>query len=61
MYGDDAALYKIALMEKENINIDDLQNFLQEYYNNHQDVFSSKSNKSNFRRLVKIFDYLKYN
>lgn len=61
MYGDDAALYKIALMEKENINIDDLQNFLQEYYNNHQDVFTSKSNKSNFRRLVKIFDYLKYN
>lgn len=60
IYGDDSALYKITLIEKENIDIDDLQKFLQEYYNNHPNAFTSKY-KSDFRRLVKIFDYLKYN
>ena len=56
---EEKSLYKLALMEENNINVDDLQNFLKEYYTNHKDVFSSKY-ASDFRRLIRIYDWLKY-
>ena len=56
---DSKVLSIVPLLNEENIDIKSLGEFLKNYYTNNPDVFTS-STKSDFRRLVKIYDWLKY-
>lgn len=62
LYGKEKALEYIAMLPKEKINIERLNKFLIEFYRDNLDIFKSGSTntKTNFRRLIKIFDWLKY-
>ncbi|BDR70901.1 hypothetical protein K144313037_23130 [Clostridium tetani] len=61
-YGDEKSLEYIAMMPEDKIEIDKLNNFLKEFYQNNSDIFKNgkSSIKTNYRRLIKIFDWLKY-
>lgn len=61
-FGIEKSLEMIAMLSEENINIDELGEFLREYYKNNSDIFKlgNSNTKTNFRRLVKIYDWLKY-
>lgn len=49
----------IPFLKKDNINIEDLGEFLREYFINNPNIFEEK-NSSNFRRAVKLYDWLKF-
>lgn len=61
-YGEEKALEYIAMLPKDNIKIDELNIFLKNFYNSHSDIFKNGNStiKTNYRRLIKIFDWLKY-
>lgn len=61
-FGIEKSLEMIAMLSEENINIYELGEFLREYYKNNSDIFKlgNSNTKTNFRRLVKIYDWLKY-
>lgn len=61
-YGEEKALEYIAMLPKENIDIEKLREFLIAFYNKNNDIFKNGTTniKTNFRRLIKIFDWLKY-
>ncbi|MHC6180936.1 SIR2 family protein [Clostridium sp. JNZ X4-2] len=56
------SLWLISFLQEENIDIESLGNFLRDYYKNNPDIFSNgaSTDKTNFRRLIKIYDWLKY-
>ncbi|MEG2936113.1 MAG: SIR2 family protein [Clostridium sp.] len=58
----DKALELIHFLQEENIEIEELGDFLREYYTDNPNLLSGgkAANKTNFRRLVKIYDWLKY-
>lgn len=62
---DTECLNLIPRMRKENIDVNELQMFIKNYLENHPDALISKdkknqSIKTNLKRLIKIYDYLKY-
>ncbi|MEQ8197200.1 MAG: SIR2 family protein [Clostridiaceae bacterium] len=61
-YGDEKALEFIAMMPENKIEVDKLNDFLIEFYYDHEDIFKNgnSTTKTNYRRLIKIFDWLKY-
>lgn len=61
-YGEEKSLEYIAMLPEENINIDELGEFLKKFYHDNSNVFKSgkTSVKTNFRRLIKIYDWLRY-
>ena len=63
IYTDMKCMQLIPLLGEEKIIADELQQFLQEILTNHTDIFETgKANdKTNLRRIIKIFDWLKYN
>lgn len=55
----------IPRMKKENIDTDELQQFIKDYLENHTDALIDKSKKNqsirtDLKRIIKIYDYLKY-
>lgn len=61
-FGDEKALEYIAMMNPEKINIKELNKFLKYFYEKEKDIFKSGNStiKTDFRRLIKIYDWLKY-
>ncbi len=62
LYGEEKALEYIAMLSEERINVDRLNKFLISFYGKNNDIFKNGTTnmKTNFRRLIKIFDWLKY-
>lgn len=58
----DKSLELIPLLQKDSINVEKLGEFLREYYKSNNNIFidGKNSDKTNFRRLIKIYDWLKY-
>lgn len=58
----DKSLELIPFLEKDNIDVEILGNFLKEFYKKNTNIFvdGKGSDKTNFRRLIKIYDWLKY-
>jgi len=58
----DKSLELIPLLEEQNIDAEKLGEFLREYYKSNNNIFidGKNSDKTNFRRLIKIYDWLKY-
>lgn len=56
------ALDKIAYLEESKINVDELEKILVEIFKKDNDILESGNNslKSNLRRVIRIYDYLKY-
>ena len=56
------ALDKIAHLDEEKINVEDLEKILIEIFKKDNNVLESNDNslKSNLRRAIRIYDYLKY-
>ena len=56
------ALDKIAHLEEEKINIEELEEILIEIFKKDNNILESDNNslKSNLRRAIRIYDYLKY-
>lgn len=56
------ALDKIAHLEEEKINVNDLEKILIEIFQKDNNILESNNNslKSNLRRAIRIYDYLKY-
>lgn len=59
------ATLAIAHLDKDKISVEDLENVLKEIFTNNKEVLSSKEKKddqlkSNIRRLIRIYDYLKW-
>lgn len=56
------SLCLIPFLQPENIDVAVLGDFLREFYQNNPNIMSGQSSpdKTNFRRLVKIYDWLKY-
>ncbi len=56
------ALNQIAHLEEDKINIEDLEKILIEIFKKDNDILESNNNslKSNLRRAIRIYDYLKY-
>lgn len=54
----------IARIKEENMNVNDLYEYLKSIFNNYPDILSPTNNnnnqKSDIRRLIKIYDWLKY-
>lgn len=61
-YGDEKSLEYIAMIPEDKIEIDKLNDFLKKFYQNNNDIFKTGNSpiKTNYRRLIKIFDWLKY-
>ncbi len=61
-FGLKKGLYMILLMDFDNIELDELHNFLVYFSKENKNLFSSDDTvlKSNFRKLVMIYDWLKY-
>ncbi|WP_346868205.1 SIR2 family protein [Clostridium sp. UBA1353] len=62
LYGEEKSLEYIAMLSEERINVDRLNKFLISFYGKNNDIFKNGTTnmKTNFRRLIKIFDWLKY-
>ena len=56
------ALSQIAHLEEDKIDIEDLEKILIEIFKKDNDILESNNNilKSNLRRAIRIYDYLKY-
>ena len=57
------ALDKIAYLKEENINVDDLERILIYIFKKENNILESNENsslKSNLRRAIRIYDYIKY-
>lgn len=54
------ALEYICLLEKDDINLEDLKQFLEITFKQNPDILENKKAATNFRRVVKMFDWLKY-
>lgn len=56
------SLELIPFLQEKNIDVESLGIFLRDYYKNNPDVFSNGKSfdKINLRRLIKIYDWLKY-
>lgn len=56
------SLFLIALLTENQIKCSKLDKFLKEYLNTNPDIFKTarSADKTNFRRLIKIYDWLKY-
>ena len=59
------ATLAIAHLEREKISVDELENVLKEIFTKNKEILSSKDKKdnllkSNIRRLIRIYDYLKW-
>lgn len=56
------SLEYICLLDEENININELCDFLQKTFNANPDILNIQTRQiaTNFRRIVKIYDFLKY-
>lgn len=52
----------IPFLRKENIDVEKLGDFLRDFYKNNSNIFvdGKSTDKINFRRLIKIYDWLKY-
>ena len=53
----------IAYLEEHEINLAELENFLISLYESDKDILSNFDNtakKTNLRRLIRMYDYLKY-
>lgn len=65
-YEDKTYLYKIAYLSESEINIDELENVLRDIFRNNLTVLEptdktyTDAEKSNLRRLIRIFEFLKY-
>lgn len=61
-FGLKKGLYMILLMDFDNIELDELHDFLVYFSKENRNLFSSDNTvlKSNFRKLVMIYDWLKY-
>lgn len=62
-YPFDKAIVLIAYLNENEINIDDLENILKEIFNKSPKIFDNlqQNTKSDLRRIIRIYDYLKYN
>ena len=58
------ALYYLQFLLEQEINIDDLEHLLKDYLKQHPDILTANcqdnNEKSTFRRLVRILDWIKY-
>jgi hypothetical protein len=54
------ALEYICILEEEEINLDELKQFLEVTFKQNPNILENKKVATNFRRVVKIFDWLKY-
>lgn len=56
------SLEYICLLDEENIDINELCDFLQKTFNANPDILNiqTRQTATNFRRIVKIYDFLKY-
>lgn len=61
-FGEEKALEYITMLPKERIDVEKLNQFLVDFYQKNTDIFKNGTTnmKTNFRRLIKIFDWLKY-
>ncbi|MCT4620583.1 MAG: SIR2 family protein [Marinisporobacter sp.] len=55
------SLELIPLLQKDNIDVEELEDFLRDFYKNNSNIFTDGkgTDKTNFRRLIKIYDWLK--
>lgn len=56
---DKRAIEWLAYLKEDEIDLNQLENFLKDYLKKHPDVLNSNS-ATNFRRLIRIYDWLKY-
>ena len=56
---DRRAIEWLAYLKEDEIDLNQLENFLKDYLKKHPDVLNSNS-ATNFRRLIRIYDWLKY-
>jgi hypothetical protein len=61
-FGVEKSLEMIAMLHQKDINVENLGDFLREFYKNNPDIFKVGNGniKTNYRRLIKIYDWLKY-
>ncbi len=61
-YEHEKAIELIAFLHENEINLNDLETFLREYLTNHSqaEINDDNSLRSNLRRLIRIYDWLKY-
>lgn len=52
-------MLRIAILDEDKIDLDELKNYLVDIIQNNEDIFQSK-HSTNLRRLIKIYDFLKY-
>jgi len=59
---DSKAVYLIALLTETQIECSELETFLKDYLKKNPDIFKTgkSGDKTNLRRLIKIYDWLKY-
>lgn len=61
---DDKKAYNFALLHEENVDIDKLENFIKDIFDKYPNVLSTKfkhkSFSTNMRRVIRIYDFLKY-
>lgn len=55
----DNQMLKMAILNEDQINLDDLKKYLLDVIKENEDIFNSK-HSTNIRRLIKIYDFLKY-
>ena len=53
-------LLSIAVLDETQINLDELKSYLLDIINNNEDIFDDK-HSTGIKRLIKIYDFLKYN
>lgn len=53
-------LLSIAVLDEDQINLDELKSYLLDIINNNEDIFDDK-HSTGIKRLIKIYDFLKYN
>jgi len=60
-YNQNAPAYYMQFLREEEMNIDDLEEYLKEVFVKDPDVLSSKKDiRTDIRRLIRIYDFLKY-
>lgn len=55
----DTQMIKIAILDEDRIDLDDLKTYLHDLIIGHEDILTGK-HSTNIRRLIKIYDFLKY-
>lgn len=56
----DTQMVKIAILEKDNIKLDELKLYLYDLITENPEIICDKKHSTNIRRLIKIYDFLKY-